>query len=143
MYQTAFSNRSPACGPNHPTVTPALPIPRRRGLPSAPGLARIAGAVARRGFGVIGLLLSLAVFLGASQALADPAAPVQATVVNINTADAPTLAQRLRGVGQSRAQEIVRHREAFGPFASPDELLEVKGIGQSTLEQNRARITLE
>lgn len=64
-------------------------------------------------------------------------------VVNINTADAAALAQNLRGVGQSRAQEIVRHREAFGPFASADELTEVKGIGQATLDQNRARITLE
>lgn len=65
------------------------------------------------------------------------------SMVNINTANAESLAQNLRGVGQSRAQEIVRHREAYGPFASPEELMEVKGIGQSTLEQNRSRITLE
>ncbi|MFK7977651.1 MAG: ComEA family DNA-binding protein [Halioglobus sp.] len=74
-----------------------------------------------------------------------PASQSTATrsAVNINTADAATLALNLRGVGQSRAQEIVRHREAYGPFASPEELMEVKGIGQSTLEQNRTRITLE
>jgi competence protein ComEA len=63
--------------------------------------------------------------------------------VNINTADAPTLAASLKGVGQSRAVEIVRYREAYGPFSSADELAEVKGIGQSTLEQNRKVITLE
>ncbi|MGB1142054.1 MAG: ComEA family DNA-binding protein [Halioglobus sp.] len=69
------------------------------------------------------------------------APPVQQ--VNINTADAAALAAGLKGVGQARAEEIVRYREAFGPFASPDELMEVKGIGRSTLELNRTLITLE
>lgn len=63
--------------------------------------------------------------------------------VNINAADAKTLAQTLKGVGESRAEEIVRHRETYGPFASADELTEVKGIGQSTLDRNRDLITLE
>jgi competence protein ComEA len=63
--------------------------------------------------------------------------------VNINTADAQTLAASLKGVGETRAQEIVRYREAYGPFASADELMEVKGIGQSTLDMNRDVITLE
>lgn len=66
-----------------------------------------------------------------------------ATTVNINTADAQTLAENLKGVGESRAAEIVRHRETYGPFASTDELVEVKGIGQSTLDMNRDVITLE
>jgi competence protein ComEA len=66
-----------------------------------------------------------------------------ATQVNINTADAQTLAANLKGVGETRAQEIVRYREAYGPFASADELTEVKGIGKSTLDMNRDVITLE
>ena len=107
----------------------------------------VRSATARRVLALVGLLLSLAVTagmgMGAPQALANPASSEQVEPVNINTANASTLAQHLRGVGESRAQEIVRHREAFGPFASPDELLEVKGIGPSTLEQNRSRITLE
>ena len=70
------------------------------------------------------------------------AAPAVATV-NINTADAQTLAASLKGVGESRANEIVRYREAYGPFASVDELTEVKGIGKSTLDMNRQAITLE
>ncbi|MEM8662278.1 MAG: helix-hairpin-helix domain-containing protein, partial [Pseudomonadota bacterium] len=49
----------------------------------------------------------------------------------------------LKGVGDTRAQEIVRYREQYGPFASVDELTDVKGIGKSTLDDNRARITLE
>ncbi len=70
-------------------------------------------------------------------------APGAASTVNINTADAAALADVLVGVGMSRAQEIVRYRETYGPFATVDELTEVKGVGQATLEKNRARITLE
>jgi competence protein ComEA len=81
---------------------------------------------------------------GASAAYAqDKAPPPAVAMVNINKADAATLASALKGVGASRAQEIVRYREAFGPFTSIDELADVKGIGKSTLEDNRARITLE
>ena len=73
----------------------------------------------------------------------DVAVASQAQSVNINSADAQTLAQRLVGVGLSRAREIVRYREAYGPFYSLEDLLEVRGIGRSTLEKNRERITLE
>jgi competence protein ComEA len=71
----------------------------------------------------------------------EPVAVMQ--TVNINRADAPALAAGLRGVGPSKAEEIVRYREAFGPFESVDELAEVKGIGKSTLEKNRDLIILE
>ncbi len=70
-------------------------------------------------------------------------APPAATLVNINTADAPALAANLRGVGKSRAMEIVRYRESYGPFESVEELADVKGIGKSTLDINRSVITLE
>jgi competence ComEA-like helix-hairpin-helix protein len=73
----------------------------------------------------------------------ESAAMPQLAAVNINTADAPTLAATLKGVGEARASEIVRYREAYGPFASVEELTEVKGIGQSTLDMNRTLITLE
>jgi competence protein ComEA len=76
------------------------------------------------------------------QAVAAEKAPA-ASRVNINAADVETLAEALRGVGQTRAREIVRHRETYGPFASAEELMEVKGIGQATLDQNRDLITLE
>lgn len=70
------------------------------------------------------------------------AAPVPATV-NINSADAATLAEALSGVGASRAEAIVRYREMYGPFESIEELAEVSGVGSATLERNRERITLE
>lgn len=63
--------------------------------------------------------------------------------VNINEADATTLADVLQGVGQSRARAIVEYREQNGPFDSLDELKEVKGVGDATVELNRERILLE
>jgi len=63
--------------------------------------------------------------------------------VNINTADAQTLAAGLKGVGQSRAADIVRYRETYGPFTAVEELTEVKGVGKSTIEKNRHVLTLE
>ncbi|MBT8137930.1 MAG: ComEA family DNA-binding protein [Gammaproteobacteria bacterium] len=62
--------------------------------------------------------------------------------VNINKADAETLAQELNGVGHSRAQAIVAWREKNGPFRSVDELQNVKGIGSRVLQKNRGDILL-
>ncbi|TGD73479.1 ComEA family DNA-binding protein [Mangrovimicrobium sediminis] len=72
-----------------------------------------------------------------------PAATATASTVNINTADARTLAVALNGIGLSRAEDIVRYREQFGPFTTVDQLTEVKGVGTATVEKNRARITLD
>lgn len=66
----------------------------------------------------------------------------QVAVVNLNTADAATLQRELAGVGATKAQAIVAYREEHGNFASVDELLEVKGIGEATLEKNRDKLTV-
>lgn len=63
--------------------------------------------------------------------------------VNINTADAATLAGALKGVGQSRAEAIVRYREQHGQFVDIYELANVKGIGERTVEMNEANIVIE
>ena len=91
------------------------------------------------------LALAIAAGLGVvtSPLHARDEAPPSAATVNINVADAATLAAALNGVGLSRAEEIVRYREAYGPFSSVEELAEVKGIGESTLEKNRTVITLD
>lgn len=57
--------------------------------------------------------------------------------ININDADAATLQRELSGVGETKAKAIVAYRESSGPFASVDELLEVKGIGKAILDANR------
>ena len=62
--------------------------------------------------------------------------------VDINRADAQTLATELEGVGLSKAEAIVAYRQEHGPFKSPEDLLEVKGVGPRNLEQNRAKSML-
>ncbi|HEB98652.1 MAG TPA: helix-hairpin-helix domain-containing protein [Thiotrichales bacterium] len=61
--------------------------------------------------------------------------------VDINTASAEELAEALQGVGPSKAEAIVAYRKQNGPFRSVDELVEVKGIGEATIEANRDRLT--
>ena len=53
--------------------------------------------------------------------------------INLNTADELEL-QRLPGIGEKRAADIIAYREANGPFESVEELDEVPGIGQGILE---------
>ena len=67
---------------------------------------------------------------------------VQVQTVNINTASAQELAAVLVGVGEQKAGEIVAWREAHGAFTAKEQLLEVKGIGQATLDKNASRIDL-
>ena len=57
--------------------------------------------------------------------------------VDINTASAAELGQVLVNVGPSKAQAIIEHRQANGPFKSVEELALVKGIGLKTVERNR------
>ena len=61
--------------------------------------------------------------------------------ININTADQAVL-EELAGVGPVTASAIVQWRTEHGQFSSPDELLEVSGIGEATLEKLRPHITL-
>ena len=60
--------------------------------------------------------------------------------VNINTADAETLAAELKGVGLSRAQAIVEYRDKQGPFSQPEDLLQVSGVGHRILKMNEGNI---
>lgn len=59
--------------------------------------------------------------------------------VNLNTATASEL-EALPGVGPATAAAIVEHRERTGPFASVDDLLEVRGIGEAKLAALRDRV---
>ena len=68
--------------------------------------------------------------------------PVLAEKLNINTADAATIAAELTGVGESRAKEIVKYREQVGKFKSIEELENISGIGMKTIEKNRDKISL-
>jgi competence protein ComEA len=64
------------------------------------------------------------------------------SAVNINTADAVTIADHLNGIGLKKAQAIVSYREQNGPFKSVDDIVNVTGIGEATLEKNRSLIVI-
>lgn len=68
---------------------------------------------------------------------------VNANIVNINTASVAELQDKLVGIGEKKAQAIVDYRTKHGHFKSIEQLSEVSGIGQATVEKNRANIVLE
>lgn len=78
----------------------------------------------------------------AAVALLSLSAQAYAGQVNINTADAETISAELNGIGLSKAQAIVEYRKKHGPFRSVEDLSLVKGIGERTLEKNRADIAI-
>ena len=63
--------------------------------------------------------------------------------VDINTADASTLAKELNGVGPARAQAIVAYRNEHGPFRSVDDLALVKNLPQKVIDSNRELLRVE
>jgi len=62
--------------------------------------------------------------------------------VNINTASAEQLSE-WNGIGPSHAAGIVEYRQKNGPFKSPEDLIQVSGIGPKTLEKNQGLILVE
>ena len=81
---------------------------------------------------VVSVVFLFAISAGASD-------PVK---VNINTASADELSQ-LKGVGAKYAAKIVEYREKNGPFKSPQDLMNVQGIGSKTFEANKEMISIE
>ena len=73
-----------------------------------------------------------------STTAAKPAAA--AAAIDLNSADASTLAREMRGIGESKARAIVEYRRIHGPFRSIDDLALVRGIGARTIELNRAKL---
>jgi len=59
--------------------------------------------------------------------------------VNVNTATAEEIAS-LPGIGPSYAKRIVEYREKNGPFKRVEDLLNVQGIGEKTLEKIRDKV---
>ena len=84
----------------------------------------------------------LALIAIAAAGIAHAQASGEPAQVNINTADAATLARVLSGVGLKKAQAIVAYRDENGPFASIEDLVRVRGIGTATLDSNRERLSV-
>lgn len=105
---------------------------------------------------VVLMLCSTAWVNGVNAAETEPTAPQHSPPVsqsvspqisapaalNINTANAEQIAAQLSGIGISKAQKIIEYREKYGPFVTLEQLTEVSGIGQSTLDKNRNKISL-
>jgi competence protein ComEA len=66
---------------------------------------------------------------------------VSGALINVNTATATDL-EELPGVGEVIAQAILDYRTENGPFTSVDQLLDVSGIGDATLENIRDLVTV-
>jgi competence protein ComEA len=73
-------------------------------------------------------------------ALTFAAPAIAATQVDINSADARTLAQSLDGVGLSKAEAIVAYRKRHGPFRTIEDFAKVEGIGPRIIQENRSSI---
>ena len=71
-----------------------------------------------------------------------PQSLLEGEKININTASALDL-ERLPGIGEKRAQDIVAYREEHGRFESGEELDNVSGIGAGILSGLRDYATVE
>lgn len=63
--------------------------------------------------------------------------------VNINKADAQTIANALVGVGTVKAKAIVKYRDEHGKFSSIDQLKEVEGMSPTLVNNNKSHILLD
>ena len=62
--------------------------------------------------------------------------------ISLNRATQAEL-ENLPGIGEQKAQAILAYRDAHGRFRTYEELLEVEGIGEATLEGLLPYLTLE
>ncbi len=61
--------------------------------------------------------------------------------VDINSADAATIAENLNGIGEAKARAIVAYRAEHGAFVDGQDLIKVKGIGAKLFDRNRSLIS--
>ncbi len=92
--------------------------------------------------GMLALGTSITGYAVESSESKDTTETVVMAQVNLNTASAAELAEKLQGVGEKRAQAIVELREKLGGFKHPEQLMDVKGIGEATFEKNKAIMKL-
>ncbi len=78
-----------------------------------------------------------ALALAAMLAFSGAAFSYTAAEINVNTADAQTIAKNLNGIGLKKAEAIVAWRTDHGNFSEVSGIDQVKGIGQKTVEKNK------
>ena len=60
-------------------------------------------------------------------------------VININTANKEQL-MKISGVGKTKAEAIIAHREKNGDFKTKEDITKVRGIGKATFEKIKDKI---
>ncbi len=90
----------------------------------------------------LGLAWLLALLLGGAPLAFAAESPALSGVVNVNTATAEEL-QILPGIGEARARAILDARKARGGFQSVEELVAVRGIGNTALERLRPFVAVK
>lgn len=83
--------------------------------------------------------LTAALLLSLTLGLSGGALAQQVTPINVNTADAELLGE-LPGIGPSRAEALIKDREANGEFKDADDLTRVSGIGEATVDKIRDEV---
>lgn len=63
------------------------------------------------------------------------------TKVNLNRASREEL-MTLKGIGESRAEDIIRYREEFGGFRTIEDIMNVPGIKEGAFDRLRDQITV-
>ncbi|WP_311956587.1 ComEA family DNA-binding protein [Halomonas garicola] len=83
--------------------------------------------------------LTAALLLSLTLGLSGGAIAQQVAPINVNTADAELLGE-LPGIGPSRAEALIKEREANGEFKDADDLTRVSGIGEATVDKIRDEV---
>ncbi len=66
-----------------------------------------------------------------------PLSSFAAEVVDINRADAATMIENWKGIGEKKARAIVAYRKKNGAFASVNDLANVTGVGEGLIKKNK------
>lgn len=72
----------------------------------------------------------------------NPYPELEGLVVHINKASEEEL-QQLPGIGPARARDIREYISRFGRIHTPEQLLEIEGIGEQTLENIRPFLSFD